>query len=184
MATTTARMREGYGRVARLFHWVVAVIVLMMVPAGLIMVQEGLPRPLQNTLFLFHKNVGVILFMLVVLRLIWRWSHPAPPLPADLPGWQVRAAALSHGALYAILLAMPVLGYVRVRAGDFPIEWLDAMGAPMLVPVSKPLAEAASRLHEIGGFVAIGLIALHLGAAIHHAVVRRDGVLGRIWPPV
>nr|WP_111298716.1 cytochrome b [Paracoccus saliphilus] len=173
----------GYGTTARVLHWIVAAAVLAMIPAGLIMVRDGLDRGLQDVLFIFHKNLGSILIPIVALRVIWRITHPAPPLPATLPAWQRRAARGSHLALYVLMVALPLSGYVRVRAGGFPIEGLDALGLPALVGRSKSLAEVASTVHAVAAFALIAVLAVHLGAALHHALIRQDGVWGRIWPP-
>jgi len=173
----------NYPTIARLFHWGMAILILSTIPAGLVMVQTGLDRNLQNTLFIFHKNVGVLLFLLVIARLFYRLRHPPAPLPADIPGWQVRIAGLNHFALYALLILMPVAGYIRVRAGGFPIETLDAIGLPSLVPRSDALAEVAKNVHYFGGLAIALLIAVHIGAAAYHGVVRRDGVFSRMWPP-
>jgi cytochrome b561 len=173
----------GYSRIARAFHWLVAVLVLAMIPAGLVMVQEGVPRPVQNALFIFHKNVGVVVLLLMVARLGWRAVRPAPPLPQHVPAWQQRAAGASHAALYTLAVAVPVAGYTRVKAGGFPIEWLDALGVPSLVPRSEALAEAAKSAHYVLGLALAAVVGLHVLAAIYHGAVRRDGVFGRMWPP-
>src|SRR6056297_2430023 len=131
--------RHGYSRPARVLHWLMAGLVLLTIPAGLVMVQQGLDRSLQNTLFIFHKNVGVLLLLLLLLRLVWRWWRPPPPVPASLPQWQARIAGLTHGALYVLLFIVPVAGYIRVKAGGFPVESLDALGVPALVPRSEAL---------------------------------------------
>jgi cytochrome b561 len=104
-------------------------------------------------------------------------------LPASVPGWQRRIAAASHVALYVLIFAMPILGYVRVRAGGFPVEGLDAMGLPTLVPRSDALAEFAKTLHYYGAIAITILIAAHVGAALQHGLLRRDGVFTRMWPP-
>lgn len=168
---------------ARLIHWVMAVLVLAMIPVGVIMTQQGLDRSLQNSLFIFHKNIGVLLLILIVIRLGYRLTHKPAPLPPDIPEWQHRIAGLSHAALYALLFVMPVAGYVRVKAGGFPIETLDALGVPALVPRSDALAEVAKTIHYFGGLAIAALIAMHVGAALYHGVVRRDGVFSRMWPP-
>jgi cytochrome b561 len=160
-----------------------ALLVLMMIPAGLIMVQQGIARSLQDTLFLFHKNFGVLLFLLVAGRLIYRWRSPPPPLPDTLPGWQQRISHISHGVLYLLLVVMPVAGYVRVRAGGFPIESLDALGISSLIPRSEELANAAKAVHYYGGLAIAAVILLHIGAALHHGLILRDGIFGRMWPP-
>jgi cytochrome b561 len=173
----------GYRTPARLFHWIIAILVLLMIPAGFVMVQQGLPRGLQNALFIFHKNVGVVILLLVIARLAYRRFNPPPPLPQSMPHLQHRIAGASHAALYALLLVMPLAGYIRVRAGGFPIEWLDALGVPTLVPRSDALAEVAKTVHYFGAFAIAALVALHVGAALFHGIVRRDGVFSRMWPP-
>ncbi len=171
-----------YRPLARVLHWVVAVIVLGMIPAGIIMIQPGLDRAVQNLLFMGHKNLGVVVLLLIVWRLAYRAMRPAPPLPASVPPWQRRAARLTHVGLYATVLVMAVSGYVRVVAGGFPLEWWDALGVPRLVPKSEALAGAAKTVHGATHYVVIGLVLLHIAAALYHALVRRDGVFSRMWP--
>jgi len=171
---------SGYSAIARLFHWSIAVLVLLMIPAGLVMVTEGLPRAVQNTLFIFHKNTGLVILFLVLLRFLYRKVNPPPSLPESLPGWQKTAAILNHGILYVLLFLMPIAGYVRVKAGDFPIEALDALGVPSLVPKSESLANFASLVHATGAFLLIAFVSLHLLAAAYHGLVRRDGVVARM----
>lgn len=173
-----------YRTPARLFHWIVALLVLATIPVGQVMIQEGLSRPVQDSLFIFHKNVGVLILLIVLARLAYRQFVPPPPLPPAVPDWQRRIAGLNHAALYALLIFMAVTGYVRVRAGGFPIEALDAMGLPALVPRSEPLEQWAKDAHWWGRIVLVAVIALHILAAIWHGAVRRDGVFSRIWPPV
>lgn len=171
-----------YRQPARLFHWTMAVLVIAMIGAGVLMVQPDLDRSLQNGLFLFHKNVGVLLLLLLIMRALYRWTHPPAALPDDVPGWQRRAAGLSHVALYALLLAMPIAGYVRVKAGGFPIETLDWLGIPSLVPRSDPVAETAKAVHYFAGIALGAFIVLHICAAAYHGILRRDGVFSRMWP--
>lgn len=172
-----------YRRTARLLHWGMAILVLAMIPAGFVMVQPGLDRALQNTLFVFHKNTGVLLLVLVFLRALYRLRHPPAPLPEEVPGVQRMAAGLSHLGLYALLILLPVAGYIRVKAGGFPIESLDALGVPSLVPRSDALAETAKTVHYFAGIAIVGLIAVHVAAAAYHGMIRRDGVFSRMWPP-
>jgi cytochrome b561 len=181
--TMTDLVPRRYPALTRFLHWLVALMVIATVPIGVIMLTDGLPRPTQDLLFILHKNGGVIILLLVLLRLVWRLRHPAPPMPASMPRWQVAAAGAAHWALYGMLLVMAISGYVRVAAGGFPIEMLDALGVPRLVPRSDALAETAKWIHATARFVLVGLILLHAGAALKH-LAQRDGVFGRIWPPV
>lgn len=173
----------GYRTPARLLHWIIALAVLAMIPAGLVMTRDGVARGVQDALFLFHKNMGVVLIPLIALRILYRWRHAPPPLPPSVPGWQRRAAALSHLGLYALLVVIPVSGFVRVRAGGFPIEGLDSLGAGPWLAKSDALAKVAQGLHYAAAMLLIALLALHIAAAAQHALVKRDGVWQRMWPP-
>ncbi len=172
----------GYDRVARAFHWITLLLVVIMIPAGLIMTQD-IPRPMQDRLFILHKGLGPVVFMVVVLRLAWRLTHKPPPLPASVSPLQRRMAAGVHALLYLFLLVMAVSGYIRVVAGGFPIEFLNALGIPPLVPRSDALAEAAKSVHAAAKFGLIALILAHVAAASYHGIVLRDGVFSRMWPP-
>ncbi|WP_299734583.1 cytochrome b [uncultured Roseobacter sp.] len=173
---------QSYKAGARLLHWSMAILVIAMVPVGFLMIQKGLDRSLQNNLFIFHKNVGVLLLILIVIRIIYRWRNAPPPEPTHLATWQLKVAGATHWSLYTLLFVMPVAGYVRVRAGGFPIEALDAMGVPALVPKSKELAALAKSVHFYGGWAIAILMAMHIAAALQHGLIKRDGVFSRMWP--
>lgn len=172
----------GYGNVARGFHWLTVLLVLIMIPAGLIMTQE-IPRTIQDPLFILHKGLGPFVLLVVALRLVWRAFNPPPPLPPSVPAAQRLAAEVVHWALYALLLTMAISGYVRVTTGGFPIEALNALGIPPLFAKDEPLADAAKAIHAACAFLLIALIALHVSAATFHGLVKRDGVFSRMWPP-
>jgi cytochrome b561 len=167
---------------ARLMHWLTALILVATIPAGVTMVQEGLARPTQDALYIFHKNAGVVIFLLVLARLAYRAANPPPGLPPNVSDGQRRIAGLTHAALYLLLLVMAVSGYIRVKAGGFPLESLDALGIPSLVPRSDALAETAKTVHFWARFPLVLLILMHVGAALFHLLVRRDGVFARMWP--
>ena len=171
-----------YTRGARILHWSMALLILSTIPVAFLMVQDGLGRSLQNALFIYHKNVGVLLLILIGMRIAYRLAVSPPPLPDHVPSWQAKAAALSHLLLYTLMLIMPIAGYIRVKAGGFPIETLDFLGIPSLVPRSDEIAGIAKSVHYIGGWAITVLIALHVLAGLHHAIIRKDGVFSRIWP--
>ncbi|WP_366657781.1 cytochrome b [Fodinicurvata sp. EGI_FJ10296] len=179
---------RGYGTVARLFHWATVLLVLVMLAAGIAMTSEGF-EAIGDPLFILHKNLGVIIFFLVVARLIWRLTHRPDPLPDSLTPLERRVAGASHAALYALMLTMTVTGYFRVVGGGFPIELLDALGIPPLVspsttPGMEDFATTLSVIHKVTAFVFVAVIAAHVTAALNHALILRNGVFRRIWPPV
>ena len=181
----SARFMEddmGYDTTARMLHWVTAVLVILMIAAGSTMTGD-VDRTTQNVLFAFHKGTGVVLLFLIAFRIIWRFTHPAPPLPASVAPLQRTAATATHVGLYFFLIVMAISGYVRVTTGGFPIEMLNAIGVPPLLPRADAVADVAKAIHATARYGLIALIALHVGAAILHGVWLRDGVFSRMWPP-
>lgn len=174
----------GYGTVARLLHWVMAVMILVMIPVGMIMIQEGLERATQDRLFILHKNMGTVLLALIVVRFGWRLFNPPPPLPSHMPPAMQLASRTVHVGLYVAIAVMAASGYARVRMGGFPIEGLDAVGIGTLLPRDDDLAETAKAVHATTKRVLMGLIGIHVAGAAYHGIVRRDGVMRRMWPPV
>lgn len=179
MTTTTKKYRLP----ARVIHWTMALLVLAMLPVGTFMIREGLDRSVQNFLFIAHKNIGVLLLILIIVRIAYRMLRPPVLDPVPLPRLQAMAAHFTHIALYAMLLIMPLAGYVRVRAGGFPIEGLDALGISSLVPRSEALADFAKAVHHYGSYAIAALVVMHIGAAAYHGVMRKDGIFTRMWPP-
>lgn len=172
----------AYRSFARAMHWISALLVLLAVPAGWAMLHAGLTRPWQDALFVFHKNIGVVILVLVIVRVLYRAANPPPPLPAFVPHWQAEVAHATHVLMYALLVVMAVSGYVRVVAGGFPLEGLDALGVPRLVPKDAEVAAVAKAVHASARVPLVVLILMHLGAAALHGIVKRDGVVARMWP--
>lgn len=172
----------AYKPLARFFHWATAILVLLTIPVAIAMLRPGIERAVQDPLFLFHKNIGVVILILVAVRLAYRLLNPPPPLPDSVPQLQRLVAEVTHWALYGLLLAMAISGYIRVTAGGFPLEVFDAIGVPRLAPRSDTLAETAKQIHATLRIPLVGLILLHIGAALYHAMVKRDGVFQRMAP--
>ena len=179
MTEETAR---EYGTVARLFHWVTAGVVLIQLVAGIAMTSEAIPS-LNDTFFILHKGMGSLFLLLIAARLVWTWTHRVPALLPGTPALQRRLATLTHAALYALLVVLPVSGYIRTVGDGYPIEMLDALGIPPLVTGIPDIAHVMLVVHKVGGYLLVGLIAAHVAAAAADSL-GRDGVLRRMWPPV
>ncbi|MBT8403598.1 MAG: cytochrome b/b6 domain-containing protein [Gemmatimonadetes bacterium] len=174
---------RGHGTAARVLHWATVVGLAVILPAGIAMTGEGF-RSASSALYVLHKGGGVIVLLLVVVRLIWKaGSPPVDPLPETVAPLERRWAAGTHALLYGLLLFMGLSGYARTVAGGFPIELLDVVGVPPLLPEMPGLAVTLSVLHSFAGYLLVAVVALHVGAVARHAWVVRDGVPGRMWPP-
>ena len=174
---------DGYDTVARLFHWGFVLLVLVQIPVGIAMTSEAFPG-VGDALFILHKGLGSILLLLILLRLVWRVTHPVPALLSDLPALQRRIAGVVHRVLYLMLVIMTVSGYIRTVGDNFPIELLDALGIPPLVSDIPETALMMRAVHKFGAFMLTGLIAAHVGAVVHQALIERRDVMARMWPPI
>jgi cytochrome b561 len=161
---------------ARLLHWLMALLILAMLFIGVDMVSDLSPR--HPLLVELHKATGLALLALVILRIAVRLGLPHPPLPHDLPTVQRLAAGASHLLLYALMLAMPLLGWAMLSAGGYP----RPLQLPAIAPHDLQLYALLRQAHGWAGYLLFACVLAHLGAALLHALVRRDGVLRSMWP--
>lgn len=172
-------LSERYGPAAITMHWVVAILL-----AAALVLAWVLPRksaPGYDTMLELHKSVGMMVLALVVLRLLWRLVNPVAPA-AGLTPLETRLSGLTHWALYAVMLFIPLSGYLFASAQGQPLDFLG------LFPVASPLAtnSSVSRplefLHKTGQYAIYGFVGLHVLAALYHHFVKGDGVLHRMLP--
>lgn len=160
---------------ARLLHWSMAVLIVAMLFVGVGMVSTV--SRLHTTLLAVHRPLGIALLALVIVRAIVRLVRGAPPLPRDLPAWQRAAAHASHLALYALMAAMPLIGWSMLSAAGYPVVMFGGVHLPPIAPRSVTLYAALRAAHTGFAFLLFATVLVHLGAALFHALIRRDGVL-------
>lgn len=173
----TAVSDARYNAVARALHWAIAILLIGNLAGGL------LHEPLQDVIRIMpvHKAVGITVLALSVLRLLWRLVSRTPPLPADLPKWEVGAAHAAHTVLYVLMIGLPLSGWIFSSTSKYPITWFGLFDVPKFALTKQdPLYAIMHEGHEIMGYVAIALIVLHVGAALRHHFVLKDGVLRRM----
>lgn len=162
-----------FNLLARVLHWSMAVAILAMLFIGVAMVVSLRYR---EPLLDLHRPLGLAILLLAIVRLANRWRHPPPPLPADLPRIQAWAATASHWLLYGLMLAMPVIGWAMLSAGGYPVELFGGIHLPAILPHSPVMYGFLRPLHGVLAYVLFLTILVHLGAALFHAWIRRDGV--------
>lgn len=173
-----------YSPAARMLHWIVAGLVFVTVPIGVVMVYRGNTLNLwddtTNALYSTHKLIGVIIFVLIVARLVYRFSHGAPAPEPTLTPFERVASGTVHWAIYLLLFIVPIGGYLGVSY--YPALDIFSWKLPGFVTPDEPTANQIFKMHALGAFVLAGLVAVHIGAALMHAFIKRDGVLGRMIP--
>ena len=166
---------DSFSFLQRVLHWLMAIMVLAMLFIGVTMVSTLKPRFL--ILLAIHKPLGLAILVLALLRLGVRLKRGVPPLPEDLPSIQVGAAKLSHLALYALLIAMPLIGWGMLSAGGYPIVLFGSFHLPVILPQDDRLYALLRTAHTLFAYAFFATILLHIAAALFHALIRRDGVL-------
>ncbi len=169
----------AYTVTARVLHWLTAVLVLIMIPVGVIIAYEW-GGAWQERLYNLHKAVGAVLVPIIIVRLIYRLTHPPAPLPADIPALQRFVAHANHWALYILLLIQPFLGWIATSAYPAPVSVFGLFNMPQIWPANRALSDQLFAVHRAVGITLAVLVVMHVGAALYHHFVRRDRVLMRM----
>jgi cytochrome b561 len=164
----------------RTLHWLMAVCILAMLFIGVGMVSTVASEYL--TLVNIHKPLGILILILALIRLVVRLVYGAPPLPLDLPEPMKLAAYLSHYALYALMIAMPLIGWAMLSAAEYPVVIWPGIWLPQILPLDPSLHTLLWNAHFYLAFLFFALILMHLAAALFHALIRRDGVFDAMGP--
>lgn len=167
----------AYGLPAKLLHWLIALMLVGMVIAGLTFssMERGDTR---STIAALHKSMGLLLLLLMTIRLLWKLANPTPADPPGTPAWQALAAKLTHWALYAAVYFQLTMGILV--SGQRPIAFFGLFEFGPLLTENEQQHELFEELHEVGWIIIAGLTALHVLAALYHHFVKKDDVLRRI----
>lgn len=184
-STPPAPRVEIYSGTARMFHWIVAGLVLVQIPLGFLMVYRGstlnIWDSLTNNLYSSHKLIGMVILVAMLARLAYRLTNGAPADEPTIEPWQKSVSHLTHWALYILLIGVAFGGWLGVSlygaTGIF--DWFSL---PSLAAKDQAASERVFFLHFLGALAITGLAAMHIGAALYHHIVRKDGVLRRMLP--
>ncbi|WP_342305324.1 cytochrome b [Burkholderia pseudomallei] len=168
-------MKTTFSPLARLLHWVMAAMIVSMLFVGAGMVTTVSGR--HAALVAMHKPLGVAVLVLACVRVVVRLSSRPPALPADLPGWQKFAAHGSHLVLYALMIAMPLVGWAMLSAGGYPVTLGGGVRLPSIVPADAVWLAWLRHAHRWLAYLFFATFLAHFAAALYHGMIRRDGVL-------
>lgn len=170
-----------YGSVAIIFHWVMALIVIVMIIIGLYMV--GLPIGLRKLQYYgWHKELGVLTLILVVLRVMWRFANVVPRLMPLLPFWEATIARMVHWIFYLLLGVLPLTGWLMSSAAGLPVSFFGLFVLPDLIAPNDGLRVLLKEFHQTLAYILIVFICLHILAALKHHFINKDDILRRMIP--
>ncbi len=172
---------ESYGAVAKLLHWLLFSLVAAQFAIAWTMPDIGRDTRAEG-LIAWHLALGTLILLLVVIRLLWRLLHPAPPALVTQPPWQRSLARLVHILLYAVLLSLPVLGWGNASSRGWDVSLFGVIRLPPLFDKGSAVGHELGDIHSAGAIVLLILVGLHAAAAFYHHFVAKDGTLGRMLP--
>ena len=175
-----AGSRGTYGVTAKLFHWLIFLLLAAQYTVGSIMPHIG-----RNTLdegwVAWHFSIGAAILLVIVLRFVWRLVFPVT-ISTELSGWEKSAAQATHLILYALVFTMTILGWAAANSRGWTVWLFGVVPLPPLAPKGSAWAHEAGDIHNILVYVLLGFIALHVAAALYHYFIRRDRVMQRMLP--
>jgi cytochrome b561 len=179
---TALTRTDRYSKGAIWFHWVIAVLVIANLAIGIL--HESLLDGVNGVIPL-HKSIGITVLVLTLGRIAWRLVHRPPAPPEAMARWERLAAQSVHMTFYALLLILPLAGWLMVSgtAKPRPFLWFGLFDIPLL-PVSTAVGDVAHQTHELVGYLMALLVAIHIAAALRHHFLQRDSVLARMIPAV
>jgi len=170
---------QQWGWLSKILHWLTAVLIFVQIPLGFYAESLKL-SPLKMDIFVWHKSLGMLVFLLLILRLLWRIKGTIPkPVGASLI--QQYLAQAAHYLLYGLMVLLPISGWITSSAANIPIKLFWLIPLPALVGPDDALKSLAAEVHEISVFVLLAVLILHIGAALHHHLLLRDNTLKRMW---
>lgn len=174
--------RTRYTGTAMTLHWLIAILIASGFWIGFVMTDIPGFTPAKLRYFSWHKWIGVTVFALVVLRVFWRATHRAPPLPMGMPKWQIAVSHVVHFLLYVLMIAAPVSGYFYSSAAGIQVVYFGLVPLPTLIDKDPALRDVLKQVHVTLDWTLLVMIGLHLLGVVKHVVIDRDGLLLRMWP--
>ena len=174
-------MALHYTKTAKALHWLMAILFFGLLALGFYM--HDLPlSPEKLKLYSWHKWAGVTAFLLVWLRLFWRVTHRPPALPISMPKIMQLAAHAGHLLLYALMIAIPLSGWLMSSAKGFQTVWFGVLPIPDLIGKHKETGDLLQTVHMGLNLLFVAVIAGHIGAALKHHFIDKDDILKRMLP--
>jgi len=173
---------QRYTKTAISLHWLSALLIVAAFIMGLVMTDIPGFTPAKLRYFSWHKWLGVTVFALAVLRVLWRIFNQPPPHPAHIPAWQNHVASTTHWLLYVLIFAVPLSGYLYTLAAGVPVVYLGVWPMPVFMAPDAELKPLLREVHYWLDMAMAALVVAHTGAALKHHLIDRDDVLKRMLP--
>lgn len=169
-----------YDKVATLFHWIIGIALLGQIGFGWLLDEFERGSPLKALAVNLHKSTGIVLGLLILARLYWRWRHRAPAYPISVAPRQARLIRAGHGLLYVCMIGLPVTGYLAANFSKHGVRFFNLVALPPWGPDDHAIYKVLNGAHDLLGATFTALVAGHVVLGLYHAYVVRDGLAARM----
>ncbi len=169
-------MQEKYNPLSRLLHWLIALLIFALFGVGLYMTGLADDDPARGNIYALHKATGFLVLWLVAFRIVWTaLITRAPEPPAELPARDVKIQKAVIGVMYLLIIIVPLSGFLYSTFAGYPVNFYGLFEVPLIFDKNKELAEVFEEIHEVGVWVLMGFVALHMLGAIKHRLADPNG---------
>jgi cytochrome b561 len=170
---------QQWGWLSKVLHWLTALIIFLQIPLGFYAESLRL-SPLKMDMFVWHKSLGMLVFLLLVIRLLWRIKGTIPQ-SLSASGAQKCISQAAHWLLYGLMAVLPISGWIISSAANIPIKLFWLIPLPAIVGPDESLKSVAAELHHLSVLVLVAVLILHIGAALRHHLLMQDNTMRRMW---
>ncbi len=179
--TATVTRPPGYSVASKVIHWLVALVVLTSLPIGLVL--DKLPEgPLQDWLFNFHRSLGILILALAFARVAARQAYGTPAPAVELTTFERVASTVAHHLLLMLIFLQPIVGWLSEDAFRSDVSVFGLFTLPHFLPQSDAAYKILALIHKVLGYLMAFVLVAHIGGALMHGFIKRDGVLNRMLP--
>lgn len=175
-----ANSSTRYGLISKSLHWLIAALILFLIGLGWFMVDLSYYDSRSQSSLHWHRSLGLLVFLLALIALLWRWLSVPPAQEDSLPRWQKIAASAAHALLFLLMLLLPVSGYFISSSAGEAIPLFSTISFPAFFDIGETLRDWAIASHYYLAYGGLGLIALHVAAALKHHFIDRDNTLKKM----
>lgn len=169
---------NSYGSISKFFHWFITIAIIALIIVGYNL--ESLKIPI---LYKIHGAIGFMVLLLVIARLLWRFGNVTPTYDRSMPKWMVLSAHMMHYGLYALMIVIPIAGFIHANAEQHPVSFMFLFDMPLLfASENEEVAKLALFVHQQIALILIIAISAHALVALYHHYIKKDNILKRMLP--
>ena len=171
---------QHYGLTAKILHWISAITIVVLFALGLWMVELDYDHDWYYPAPHYHESIGLLLALVISIRIIWRWFNISPSAADTTSALERRAAHWAHIVIYVGIVIILISGYLIPTADNRGIDVFTWLTVPSLGELIPQQADTAGNIHYWSAYGLMGLVLIHILAALKHHFINQDNTLKKM----